>query len=50
MDLLMLRKLLQKAGWKGTAENKLENFCGASERKVNLQGNATVETWIICKT
>lgn len=50
MDLLMLGKLLQKAGWKGTAENKLENSCGASEREFNLQGNATVETWVISKT
>lgn len=43
MYLLMLEKLIQKAGRKGTAENKSKNPSRASEKKVNLQGNVTVE-------
>ena len=46
----MLGKLFQKARWKESIENKLENLHGASEGRVNLQRNGTVEAQIIWKT
>ena len=36
MDILMLRKRSQKAGWKEAVENKLENFHETSKRSVHL--------------
>lgn len=50
MDILIIGKLFQKADWKESVENKLENLHGTSEGRVNLQRYCTVEAQIIWKT